>query len=261
MVGLESALARQRILEAQHKGSHFTFPFAIAIATDEVHQFCELIVVVHFILDIVEINLITPDNARLDFTTGNITSITSTPFVGLIVVVTGIGDFVREESLRIVIGLRWYVHCARTGQIGGDVIFALGIPRLRESNTQLNQKAVDLALELGRLLPRANVLVDLVEQVVQAVANVLEITGAILTIAIVFAILVGTRIPWAVHLVGKGAGVGNVRAVCHHFAIRIRLGLWWLGWIVGFLWWRFWCCVWLVHGWYRTRRVVWIVRC
>lgn len=127
-----------------------------------------------------------------------------------------------EIVLGIVSELDINVHGALTALVLVDVVLALITTAALDLDTQLSEESGDILHELDCLLPGTDVLVDLVEQVVQATTRELQTAFSIATIVGVFIAIVVELIPWAVESSLQGTGVGSVMAGVLD---------WWLLWV------------------------------
>lgn len=102
------------------------------------------------------------------------------------------------------------VHGALTALVLVDVVFTLVTTGALNLDTQLGEESGDVFHEFDGLLPSADVLVDLVEQVVQATAGELQRTLVVGTIVRVCVAIVVKLIPWTVVSSVERTGVGSV---------------------------------------------------
>lgn len=102
------------------------------------------------------------------------------------------------------------VHGALTALVLVDVVFTLVTTGALNLDTQLGEESGDVVHEFDGLLPSADVLVDLVEQVVQATAGELQRTLVVGTIVRVCVAIVVKLIPWAVVSSVERTRVGSV---------------------------------------------------
>lgn len=86
------------------------------------------------------------------------------------------------KGLRVVSKLGINVHRALTTLVLIDVVLALVTTAALDLNTQLGEESSDISHELDGLLPGADILIDLVEQVLKTTTGVLQGTFAIVAI-------------------------------------------------------------------------------
>jgi len=127
------------------------------------------------VLGLVEVEFSTWDISGAELAGWNFTYISVTSF-------TILWKSGGVKGLRVVSKLGINVHRALTTLVLIDVVLALVTTAALDLNTQLGEESSDISHELDGLLPGADILIDLVEQVLKTTTGVLQGTFAIVAI-------------------------------------------------------------------------------
>lgn len=155
-----------------------------------------------------------------DCTAGNFSNVGSASSIVIVVVIV-IG---LEKDGLVILGqivVEHWVEIKGSGAtvVLGQVLVTFHVPFSLDFDAKFDEESVDFFLERRCFFPEADVFVDLVEEVVQAAADVFQVTLATLAIAAVGAATVSVFIPRAVSLVFHWTRVSDVSVVFGNFAV------------------------------------------
>jgi hypothetical protein len=128
------------------------------------------------VLGLVEIELSTWDISGAELAGWDFTYITSVTSFTILWKSSGV------KGLGVVGKLGINVHRALTTLVLIDIVLALVTTAALDLDTQLGEESSDILHELDGLLPGADILVDLVEQVLKTTTGILQSTFAIVAI-------------------------------------------------------------------------------
>jgi len=128
------------------------------------------------VLGLVEVELSTWDISGAELAGWDFTYITSVTSSTILWKCSGV------KGLGVVSKLGINVHRALTTLVLIDVVLALVTTAALDLDTQLGEESSDILHELDGFLPGADILVDLVEQVLKTTTGILQSTFAIVAI-------------------------------------------------------------------------------